>query len=313
VAVSEEEFLMRLPALFLLAISTAFGEPRIDNVLVKMVPPGATSLVGAHMDQIKNTEFYRKMLERQKLPQVDAFAKETGFDPRRDVREWLLASTPDGGVLLARGTFRVNQESYRNAQITRHGEYNIVGSNGAGFCILDSTLAVAGDLKSIVAALDEWKSGTHKAAQPLLAHAGEIDPQSQFWGVSTRFAEFIADHMPPTSSGLDFSKMFRGLKDTWFQADFTGNFKAEVHGSTATDQDAITLRDTAKGLIGFGRLSVPEDQKDMLALWDRITVTQAGQSVAIRADIPPPLIDRLVQMLGSTQAGRGRGRGLTPR
>src|SRR4051794_16843342 len=65
VAVSEEEFLMRFPALVLLAISTAFGEPRIDNVLVKMVPPAATSLVGAHMDQIRNTEFYRKLLERQ--------------------------------------------------------------------------------------------------------------------------------------------------------------------------------------------------------------------------------------------------------
>jgi hypothetical protein len=297
---------MRSTALFLLALPMAFGQPRIDNVLVKMAPPGAASLVGARMDQIKSTDFYRKIMERQKLPQVDAFAQETGFDPRRDVREWLFANTSTGGVLLARGTFRVNPQSYKDARLIRHGEYNILGSNGAGFCILDSTLAVAGDLASIGAALDEWKSGSHKAAQPLLSHAGRIDPQSQFWGVSTRFAQFVADHLPPASSRLDFSKVFRGLKDSWFEADFTGDFRAEIHGSTATDQDAVNLRDTAKGLIGFGRLSVPEGQKDMLALWDGITVAQEGPSVAIRADIPPAQIDRLIEMLGSTQAGRGR-------
>jgi hypothetical protein len=297
---------MRFVVAFLLAIPFGFGQPRIDNVLEKMTPPGTTSLVGARMDQIKSTEFYRKLVESQKLPRVDDFARETGFDPRHDVREWLFASSASGGVLLARGTFRVNPQAYKDARLTRHGEYNIIGTNEAGFCILDGTLAAAGDLPSLMAALDEWKSGSHKAAQPLLALAGQIDPQSQFWGVSTRFAQFLADHMPPTVSGVDFSRIFRGLKDSWFEADFTGNFKAEIRGIAATGQDAINLRDMAKGLIGLGRLSVPEGRPEMLALWDGITVAQEGPSVAIRADIPPRLIDRLVQMLGSMPAGRGR-------
>ena len=76
-----------------------------------------------------------------------------------------------------------------------------------------------------------------------------------------------------------------------------------------SDQDAANLRDTAKGLIGFGRLSVPENQPEMLKVWDGIVVEQDGRSVAIRADIPTELLDRLIQLLA---APSGRGFGLLP-
>ena len=70
---------------------------------------------------------------------------------------------------------------------------------------------------------------------------------------------------------------------------------------------AVNLRDTAKGLIGFGRLSVPENQPEMLKLWDGMTVEQQARSVTVKADIPQNLVDRLVEMLNSAQSGRGRG------
>ena len=84
----------------LLGVGLAKAEPRIDNVLVRMVPPGATSLIGGRMEAIKASEIYKKLLASQKLPQVDAFAAESGFDPRRDVRELLYATGPAGSVLL---------------------------------------------------------------------------------------------------------------------------------------------------------------------------------------------------------------------
>ncbi|MGD1069558.1 MAG: hypothetical protein ABSB15_05400 [Bryobacteraceae bacterium] len=298
---------MRLPILLLAAFSCASGQPRVDNVLVKMVPPGSLSLVGTRMDAIKDTDLYRKLVESRNLPQLDLFARQTGFDPRRDVREFLLVDTRSGGVILARGTFRINaDELLEGRRIVRHGEYNVTATGGTGFCILDSTLVVAGDLESVLASLDEWKSGTHTAAQPLLAEAKEVNPSSHVWGVSAGFAGFPANHMPATSTGVDFSKILKGLKNIWFQADFTGGFKGEIHGATATDEDAVNLRDTAKGLIGFGRLSVPQNQAEMLKLWDGIAVEQDGRSLKIRADIPTELLDRLIQLIGSAPSGRGR-------
>ena len=78
----------------------------------------------------------------------------------------------------------------------------------------------------IEAAREEWKSGNHTAAQSLLARAPNVNPQAQIWGISTGAASFLADHLPRASSGLDFSKVFRGLEDTWFQADLNSGLRA---------------------------------------------------------------------------------------
>jgi hypothetical protein len=297
---------MRL-VLLLFAATTLFAQPRIDNVLIRMVPPGSTSLVGVNMERMKATAFYRKLVEQQRMPQVDKFAEETGFDPRRDVRELLYASTPEGSVLLARGRFKLTTYPASQAKLVRYGSYNIWTLENSGFCILDQTLAAAGELKALEAALDEWTRGQHKAAQPLLAMSKGVAPTANLWGVSTGFAGFLASVLPKggVSGGIDFSRIFTGMKSSWFQADFATGLRLDLRGATATDTDAIALRDMAKGLIGFGRLSVPENQPEMLKLWDGISVDQETRNITIRADITPALLDKLVQMLNSVPAGRG--------
>ena len=290
---------MRSALLFVTAASWMTAAPRVDNVLLKMVPPGTTSLVGARMDVLKTTDFYRKMVAAQKLPQIDKFAEESGFDPRRDVRELVYAEAPEGSVLLARGNFRVNNELLKNGKTTRHGRYQIVGQGTSGVCILDPTLAAAGEIPAIEAALDEWTSGQHTAAQPLLAHLKTVDERSQLWGFSQGAAGFLANNIPNTNSGIDFSKIFRGLDDTWFQADFSMGLRAEVHGTTATEKDALNLKDAVKGLVGLGRLYTPDQQPELIKLWDGILVEQINRSIVIRADIAQDLIERLIQMLSS--------------
>jgi len=286
--------------------SALSAQPRVDNVLERMVPPGATSLVGSRMDQIKQTEIYKKLLATQSLTQLDEFALETGFDPRRDVRELLFTTNAQGSVLLARGTFHLNSATLKGAKKTRHGQYDIWGLGASGFCILDSTLAAAGDIPAVEAALDEWTSGTHTAAQPLLARLAGINPQSQLWGISIGTGNFLADHPPAAKSGLDFSRIFTSLHDYWFQADFSAGMRAEVHGTAATEKEAISLRDTVRGLVGLGRLSVPENQSELLKVWDAITVDQQGRSVSLRADIAQDLIDKMVQMLNAVPAAPRR-------
>jgi hypothetical protein len=318
-ALRAEKLLMRLALLLFSLAGLSTADPRIDNVLIRMVPPGSTSLVGAHMEAIRQTDLYRRMLAERKLPDVDRFAAETGFDPRRDVRELLYVTAPgQTNVMLARGTFRPNLSSMKDLKVVRHGEYNVFVNAGgndaeakAGFCILDATLAAAGELPAIEAALDEWKSGSHTAAQPLLARVHPASPGAQLWGVSTGVAGFLADYMPRADNGVNFSRIFRGLEDTWFEADFAAGLRASVHGRTQTDQDAVNLRDAAKGLIGLGRLSVPENQPDMLRLWDGIAVFQEGRNLLVNANIPENLMDKLVAMFSpgpgfSPAPGRGR-------
>jgi hypothetical protein len=309
---------------FLLIAAPLSAAPRIDNVLIRMVPPGATSLVGAHMDQLIASDLYQKLTAQQKLPQLDQFAKETGFDPRRDVREILLVTVPQGSVLLARGKFNLKQDPVAGMTVVRHGQYVIrtavtsgitsggITSGGitSGFSILDSSLAVAGELPAVEAALDEWQHGTHKSAQPLLDRVTSLG-DTPLWGVSTGFASFLAKNLPRAGNGIDFSAIFQGIESSWFSATVGSGFQAGIHCVTATEKDAMNLRDTAKGLIGIGRLSVPENTPDLLRFWDGLTVAQDGRNFSINADIAGDLIDQMVQFLsapgGRGASGRGRG------
>jgi hypothetical protein len=297
---------MRAAGILFALAAVAAAQPPVDNVLERMVPPGATSLVGARMDKIKETAFYRKLVALQALPQVDEFARDTGFDPRRDVRQLLFVTTPSGSVMLARGTFNVTFTSLKSVPKTRHGEYDIWGRESGGFCILDSTLAAAGDIPAIEEALDEWKSGSHTGAQPLLARAATVNPQAQFWGISTGLAGFLAEHPPTVTPGLDLSRIFRGLEDTVFQVDLSTGLRAEIRGTTAAEKDATSLRDTVRGMVGLGRLQVPENQPDLLRVWDGITVDQQGRSITIHADIPQDMLDKLIQMLSPATASPKR-------
>jgi hypothetical protein len=54
---------------------------------------------------------------------------------------------------------------------------------------------------------------------------------------------------------------------------------------------------------------VPENQPELLKLWDGITVEQAATAVTIKADIALALVDRLVQMLNGRPDAQSTGRG----
>jgi hypothetical protein len=198
-------------------------------------------------------------------------------------------------------------------KLVRHGQYSIrtvVSSDvTSGFCILDSSLAAAGELPAVEAALDEWQHGAHKAAQPLLASVTALDEKAALWGVSTGFASFLAKNLPRAGNGIDFSAIFNGIESSWFSASVSSGFQAEIHCTTASEKDAVNLRDTAKGLIGFGRLSVPQNKPDLIRFWDGITVEQSGRAFSIDANIGGDLIDQMVQFLSAPGGRGGSGRG----
>ena len=292
----------------LLAVPTLVeAAPRIDNVLIRMVPPGVTSLVGVHMDQVIVSDLYQKLIAQQKLPQLDQFVKETGFDPRRDVRELLYIYVPSGSVLVARGKFVMKSDPAPGMKIVRHGEYNIHAQDASGFCILDSTLAAAGELPALEAALDEWTGGSHDSAQALLKPVAAINEQIPVWGVSTGFASFLASSLPRAGNGLDFSAIFKGIESSWFTLSVSSGLQAAIHCTAATEKDAVGLRDTTKGLIGLGRLMVPQDKPDLVHLWDGLTVEQDGRSFTLNADISGSGIDQLVQLFSNASGRGGRG------
>jgi hypothetical protein len=297
-----------LVPLFLLLIVPPECQPseRVDNVLAKLIPADTQALFGARMEQIRTAPLFVKLVAQQKLTQLDSFATETGFDPRRDVRDLVLASSgrPNSSVLLARGVFRVDQTKL-DPKMFKKVAYrgyvlNVTPKEDAGFCIMDNTLAIAGPIVSMKAALDHYLSTTRDASTALLDQARAIPPQFQVWSVSTGAADFLANNLPKDGNAANFSKIFRSMENTHFEADLSRGLNATAQGECRTEADAKSLGDAVRGLIGFGRLSVPDNQPELLRLWDGLHVDQNKQTITITANISQELIDKLVQFFQSS-------------
>src|SRR2546423_9609254 len=86
--------------------SAQIGRSRVDATLAAFMPPDATVLAGIRMDQVMTTAAYQKMSQIH-FQRLDEFARDTGFDPRKDVRDLLIGSNGSDTVVDARGTFNL--------------------------------------------------------------------------------------------------------------------------------------------------------------------------------------------------------------
>ena len=82
-------------------------------------------------------------------------------------------------------------------------------------------------------------------------------------------------------------------------ADLRSGLNATVIGTCKSNEDAKSLGDAIRGLIGMGRLSVPENRPEMLRLYDGLKVDQQQGAIRITADVPQNLLDQLVDMTGT--------------
>ena len=119
------------------------GASRIDSRLAAMVPADTIGLVGIRMDELRSTPLYQKMVSLQRLTQFDELAAQTGFDPRTDVRELLIASNgKDNALILARGTFHIR--AAQGAKKSAYQGYTLYMREEGGVGIIDDSTAVAG-------------------------------------------------------------------------------------------------------------------------------------------------------------------------
>ena len=55
--------------------------------------------------------------------------------------------------------------------------------------------------------------------------------------------------------------------------------------------------DMLRGMIGFARLRTPDNQPELLKLYDAINVTQQQTQTQVTADIPADQVDRFLDLM----------------
>jgi hypothetical protein len=283
--------------------SARTGRATVDSTLAALMPPDATMLVGVRMETLDTTPLYQKLLASQSLRQLDDFARETGFDPRRDVREMLIGSNGKDVVLAARGTFR--ETNFEGLTKQTYKGYTLSVRGQGGVALIDGSTAVAGTLAAVEAVLDRHKSGDRTGPDDLLTRARQIPAQNQIWSVSNGFDNLLTMRVPETGNLANAGRILRSLENTTVVADFRAGVNGSLTGLCRTEQDAKNLGDAARGLIGLGRLSVPEKQPELLRLWDGIQVDQQQRTVTITVAVPEDLVEKLLDLFG-TRTGSPR-------
>ena len=285
---------------------TAFAGvlPAADPMLLNLVMPDAKVIAGVNVQQAKGTQFGQYILNQMQTP--DAHMQElialTGFDPRRDVRELLVASSgfPEGktGLALASGTFDVAQIT---AAATQHGAVTELYNNTTiiedpkqqgGVAFISPGIVAAGDIASVKGAIDR-----QTMAQPLpadlLLKINQWSTSQDAWGISA---------VAPTSLFMPGGKSapanpMLGAVTTVQQAAGGVKFGAQVvfscEATADTAQNAQTLSDLIKLMINIAQMQAGADP-NAAALVKSVNVTANGNVIKASASLPQ---DMFIQML----------------
>ncbi|MBI1789373.1 MAG: hypothetical protein HYR60_17705 [Acidobacteria bacterium] len=273
----------------------------LDAGLAALVPVDTAMLAGVRMEVLRATPLYQKLVARQRLSDLDEFAARTHFDPRKDVREMLVASNGPDSVVLARGNFRVDVP--KTLKPSRYKGHTLYGQGEGAFAILDPTTAIAGPERAVRKAIDQKTAGAPPVPN-LIALARGLPATAQFWVVVNGWPVAPDQVMAQAGNLANFGRILRSMETTaaWF--DVRAGVQGLIEGQCKTEQDAKTLSDAARGLVGLGRLNVPEKQPELLRFWDGIKAEQQKTRLRIHVQIPADLLDAFLRMTENT--GRPR-------
>ncbi len=300
-----------LASAFLLAGSVGYGA---DPQLLNMAPAGAQMFAGINVDQAKTSQFGQFLLAS--LP-VDAgfqdFIHSTGFDPRTDLREVLVVTSAPGseatlknvhsGLMLAKGTFHVSQilaaaAKDSNATVIAYAGAQVIsfanGDHSQALGLIDGSTAVAGDLASVKAALDQ-RAHPNAIDAAVMARINQLSTTEDAWSIST--ANF--GNLPLPGAGKDSgSAVLQSIQQASGGVKFGAQIQVDAQAITGSAQDASSLGDVVKLLAQMVQMhssanAVPGQITDLLKT---LVVTTDQNIVKVTLTLPEDQIESLFKM-----------------
>jgi hypothetical protein len=290
-----------------ISISLAFGAIACaaDPTLLNLVMPDAKVAFGMNVEKIIASPIGQQLGSqiRQAPPELQQIFKDTGFDPTRDLKELLIASTGQGQnaptLILARGTFDIAKLSafaftsgrppvvYEGVPILTHP----AKSSGA-LALVDSTTVIGGDLEQVRAAIRRRESSTPLNAS-FAAKAAKLSEQYDVWGFS---AVSLASMVPPTAPNPSLQQaadLLKSIQQVSGGMRFSPDMEMALEVVTRTQKDAESVRDT----LGFVSAFLAANQKNTSGLKaDALKVSVNARTVHIALHITEEELKKAYEM-----------------
>ena len=293
-----------LAALFTVTAALSAGA---DPQLVSLAMPDAQVMAGVNVEQAKTTPFGQYVLSQVQPndPHLQEVIDLTGFDPRRDVRELLVASPGTGdhksGLAVARGSFDIAKivaaakdkkaivEQYRGVTVISDPKQN------GSFAFPDTTLVIAGPSAIVKAALDRRGSTASSISPALAAKVNELSTTQDAWFVSLVPPSTLKGNGPtPNVPGVTNQEAFQKVEQFSGGVKFGSNVVVSLEALAQTAQDAASLAGVVQFLANLA-LSQSNGNPTAATLAKSLTVNAQGQSVKIGLSIPNDQFENLVK------------------
>jgi hypothetical protein len=281
----------------LLAVLTAAGLQAADPALLNLVMPDAKVLAGINVQKAKTSAFGQFLLTQMPAGDgLNSFITATGFDPRQDLDEVLMASNSQGksksnGLVIARGTFSADRIAAALAKDSKHAAQTYsgaqlitgtgIGDNGA-IAFLSSNIAIAGDLASVKAAID--RSSGNNVIDPVLAAKVAAFAAADAWSVTTSPISLgDGEKDNPVASAL------KTVQEASASVVLSSPVQISAEALAGSDQDATSLSDVLKFVVMMFQ-SNPQ-----ASLLNALSVTTDHSTVRVSLTIPEDQLEQIIK------------------
>ena len=331
VSVDREVFMTKLRnACFALAMLQA-GAIAADPGLLSMVMPDAKVVAGVQVDSARNSPFGQYVLAHMQ-PDDASFKKfiaDTGFDPRRDLTEIVMASNwennspADRFVVMARGAFNPSRikalveanggsaVSFQGVDILLPNSKQPAGAAATGFAFPDTSTALMGDVASLKAAIQRKQSNA-VASSTLLGKVHDLSPKNDFWFVTlVPLSEFSSAMPNPNLQGAMNGNLMQAISQASGGVQFRDPVVISGEAVTRSDKDAEALADVVRFVVGLiqqnrGNGATAGQVSDLL---DALNLTTSGNVMTMSLAIPEK---QLEQIFDTARTGQHQARKKNP-
>ncbi len=283
--------------------------------MLQLVMPDAKVLAGADVTQAKASTFGQYVLAHMQPDTTDAknFIAASGFDPRRDVSELLLASDgvqgPEGHwLILAAGSFAPasieDVARSHGATVSQFMGVDLVTNIGparaqssGALAFLDPAHAVLGDVASVQAAIQRSKQSGVTAPTALAQAAAQVAANNDFWFTTlVPLSQFPVPAPNQTLNSAMKGQLIQSIQQASGGVKFSSPILISGKAVMRSDKDATALEDVVKfiaGLIQTNVGAVPAGA-NITTLLDTMQLSTAGNVMNLSMSVPETTLEQMI-------------------
>jgi hypothetical protein len=305
---------IRMIALAALAAGSALAT---DAALLGLIPPDAKVVAGIRVTQAIASPLGQFVLSH--LPAggdgFDKMVGATGFDPRHDVSEILIASSApsnhNAGLIAVRGVF---DPARIESAAAAHGSVKssllgvtVFTANGAQIALAlpNATTAVFGDLDSVKAAIGRYrgKTGPGDDLQKKLQTASldSSGAPNDVWFVTLApLSEMLPQQSAAGGGNQQNMNMFQAVQQASAGIRFTAeNVRLAAQFVARSDKDAQSISDVFRFLVTMLQSNRQKSQMAgaMASLLDTLNLSTNANVTQVALALPEAQVEQLINSL----------------